>query len=551
MRKFLSISLLLVLVLTAAAQPLQAPKREVRAVWLTTLFGLDWPHTKADSPLAVRRQKQELLTILDKCRAANINTILFQSVVRASTVYPSAICPWDACMTGTAGRSPGWDPLAFAVSECHKRGMEIQAWIVAVPVGHNDGYAAKRLKARGYKLLKFEGDSYLDPGASSSANLIASLAREVTTHYDIDGVHLDYIRYPEAMPRPKTQYIADWRRGRITEIVREVHDAVKAEKPWVKVSCSVIGKYADMPRYSSHNWNARDRVSQDVRLWLLTGLVDEIYPMMYFRGNDYYPFAVDWAEHSYGGNVVSGLGTYFLDEREGGRYGWRLDDIAREMMFTRRLGIGTAHFRAKFFLDNCKGIYDFTSNHYAPYPALVPQSGSVAHQLPSAPTSIEVKDGKLVINGTSHYYNIYASDSWPIDVSDARNLVLPRFEGSVVNITGTASWLPRYFAVTSMNRFGDESAPVQSYQPQPLAPGELRCSAGFLLLDTLPSASSVLDIMTLQGTVVLSVPVRALASSRVDVSRLPSGTYLLVLRTRHNKRKEIVSRVGTFMKAEP
>ena len=124
----------------------QTPKYEVRAVWLTTLNGLDWPSVKATNNEAIERQKRQLTTILDQLARANVNTILFQARVRGTTLYPSQIEPWDGCLTGTPGRNPGYDPLQFAIDECHKRGMELHAWVVAIPVGKWNATGCKRLR---------------------------------------------------------------------------------------------------------------------------------------------------------------------------------------------------------------------------------------------------------------------------------------------------------------------------------------------------------------------------------------------------------------------
>lgn len=124
MKKLLILlALLLGILTTSKAQAMTMPKREVRAVWLTTLKNLDWPRTPGRDSYSIARQKQELRNILDKYQKANINTVLLQAVDRASVIYPSAIYPWDACMSGRFGVNPGYDPLAFAVAECHKRGM--------------------------------------------------------------------------------------------------------------------------------------------------------------------------------------------------------------------------------------------------------------------------------------------------------------------------------------------------------------------------------------------------------------------------------------------
>ena len=101
------------------------PKRETRAVWVTTLMGLDWPRAKARTAEGRERQKQELCQMLDRLKAIHINTVLLQTRVRSTVIYPSKTEPWDLCLTGQYGQDPGYDPLQFAIEECHKRGMEL------------------------------------------------------------------------------------------------------------------------------------------------------------------------------------------------------------------------------------------------------------------------------------------------------------------------------------------------------------------------------------------------------------------------------------------
>ena len=129
-----------------------SPKREARAVWLTTIGGLDWPHTYSTSPESEKLQKQELCETLDKLKAANVNIVLLQTRIRATTIYPSALEPWDGCLSGRPGVSPGYDALEYAIDECHKRGMEIHAWVVAIPIGRWNGPGCKRLRKR-YPIL--------------------------------------------------------------------------------------------------------------------------------------------------------------------------------------------------------------------------------------------------------------------------------------------------------------------------------------------------------------------------------------------------------------
>lgn len=146
-----------------------------------------------------------------------------------------------------------------------------------------------------------------------------SLVREVVERYDVDGIHFDYLRYPENAPRFPDSYdyrkyskgrsLAQWRRDNLTEIVRYIYKGVKAMKPWVKVSTCPVGKYKDTSRYPSRGWNAFHTVYQDVQGWLGEGIQDQIYPMLYFRGNHFYPFALDWQEQSNGRQIIPGLAS--------------------------------------------------------------------------------------------------------------------------------------------------------------------------------------------------------------------------------------------------
>ncbi|GAE83552.1 glycoside hydrolase [Bacteroides reticulotermitis JCM 10512] len=128
MRRYICILLLLLCLATIEAQP----KYEVRAAWVTAVYGLDWPRTRATTPATIQKQKDELIDILDKLKTANFNTVLFQTRTRGDVLYPSNIEPFNSILTGKVGGNPGYDPLAFAVEECHKRGMECHAWMVTI-----------------------------------------------------------------------------------------------------------------------------------------------------------------------------------------------------------------------------------------------------------------------------------------------------------------------------------------------------------------------------------------------------------------------------------
>lgn len=449
------------------------PKYEVRAVWLTTIGGIDWPHSYAQSERSAEKQKEELRAILDRLQKANINTVLLQTRIRATTIYPSQYEPWDGCLSGFPGKSPSYDALQFAIDECHKRGMEVHAWVVTIPVGKWNSYGCRQLRKRFPRLIKrIDQDGYMDPEATQTGCYLAEMCREIVQRYDVDGIHLDYIRYPETW---KFRISKDQARSNITRIVEKIHQAVKKEKPWVKMSCSPIGKFDDLSRYWSHGWNAYTKVVQDAQAWLKDGLMDELFPMMYFRGDQFFPFAIDWKEHSYGKIIAPGLGIYFLDPKEGK---WNISDITSELYHLRNIGEGHAFFRNKFLLDNHQGVYDFVTAHFNRYPALVPPMTWESNKRPQQPVtlcieenegtttlrwdnSLQYEDG-TAIKTPSLYNNVYASKEYPVDVHDARNLILTRTtRRQLTTRTGNTS---TYYAVTTTDGFGNESRAKQLSQ---------------------------------------------------------------------------------------
>ncbi len=547
MKRFYILYILLLISVLGFAQHVGgvSPKHEVRAVWLTTIGGLDWPRSKN-----AEEQKRQLCEILDQLKRANVNTVLFQARIRATTIYPSAYEPFDACLTGHAGRSPGYDPLQFAVEECHRRGMEIHAWMVCIPIGKWNGAGCRNLRNGTQPIKKIGEEGFMDPEKEQTARYIADMCEEVTRNYDIDGVHLDYIRYPETW---KITVNRNTGREHITRIVRAVHERVKALKPWVKLSCSPIGKSDDLSRYSSRGWNAYSRVCQDAQGWLRDGLMDQLYPMMYFKDNNFFPFAIDWAENAHGRTVVSGLGIYFLSPSEGK---WVLSDISRQMHVARQVGLGHAYFRSRFFTDNTKGVYDFAARQFDATPALIPPMTWERQETPRAPRRLQVEEnnGMTTISweskGENILYNVYASNTCPVDINDARNLIATRLQHNGLRIASAGLKGGRYFAVTAMNRFGTESAPAF-----------YGCSSGAdhqpgLLLNTflpndgrtlqLPPVKSILDIkyLVIEDVKGRIVDTRSTQQETIDISRLSEGIYVL----RSVNRKGVTHRLGYFVK---
>lgn len=449
-------------------------KNAIRAVWLTTAYGLDWPHGRAE------QSRAEMDRMLDSFAELNINTVMFQCRIRGDVVYKSSIEPVNRIF-----RDFDYDPLRYVADACHKRGMQCHAWIVCIPVGTDNlvrshGNASVVRKNRNI-VLKSAGQWYMDPASQETANHIAAVASEIVRKYDVDGIHLDYIRYPDnyrSFPTSKwanSRNAARLRRDNITNIVRKVSEEVRNADCNVEVSCATIGKYNDTGRYSSFGWNAYESLGQDVATWLENGYVDVVYPMFYFRDNDFYPFLADWKERFGTERVVPVLGVYKLDVSEGD---WQLGEVERQINFCRSLGFGNIGFyRAGYLTENTKGIFSTLKNQYMYSEVFRPRvlSGKKQETHVGKPVGVSagLSSGCLTLkwsepeggNGKITYI-IYGSDSLPVDTSNPDNIIDIGIEECIYRyIPVYQSEEFRYFAVSAIDESGNESEPVYISMP--------------------------------------------------------------------------------------
>lgn len=533
---YIACAIILASWLPTRAHSAEAPKREIRAVWVTTLQGLDWPRTKATSPESRERQQAELREIMDRLQAANINTILLQTRVRGTVIYPSDIEPWDGALTGTIGRDPGYDPLRFAIDEAHRRGMELHAWVVTIPcfkVAVARQMGTKSVLKTHPTLCRRHGDTYyLDPGVPGTADYLVRICHEIVERYDVDGIHLDYIRYPEGATSfadaptfkryaPKGQAKNAWRKDNITRIVRHLYNDIHTLKPWVRISSSPVGKYADLARYSSRGWNARDAVHQDAEGWMHEGIHDILFPMMYFDGNQFYPFAADWQEQSAGRLVAPGLGIYFLHPQE---KNWPLTTITRQLHYLRDMGLaGQCYFRSRFLTDDVKGLYGYLKDFFYPHPALLPACTWIDSIAPSCPALD--KAGRMHATDDQHggvFFNVYASQKWPVDTQSPENLVAARLSSEAARkALNVSAKMGIHMAITAMDRCGNESEGLQlSEAPNlPEVKGLLRNDGRRLFL---PKVQGQFVLITdLAGRTVL----RARPTQEINIARLRDGFY--------------------------
>jgi uncharacterized lipoprotein YddW (UPF0748 family) len=306
------------------AAPPKAPARELRGVWLTTLAGLDWPRP----PLQGQpdRQRAELVAIIDEAARMHFNAIFFQVRSRGNALYRSSLEPWATELTGTPGRDPGWDPLAVAIDECHRRGMELHAWFNVFRVWTQG--EPPRTDPLHVGLLhpswvrRYGTDLWLDPGIPVAREYTLQVLEELVRGYDLDGIHFDYCRYPErdfedaetyaqfGRGRPKD----DWRRDNVSAFVREAYERCTILRPGLIVGSAPIGIYHSIP--GAHGWEGRNAVSQDSRRWMAEGYQDYVAPQIYWgltsSGSkiDFEALVDDWKRGASGRQVYAGVAAY-------------------------------------------------------------------------------------------------------------------------------------------------------------------------------------------------------------------------------------------------
>lgn len=454
----------------------QNPDTEVRAAWLTTNWNLDWP----SAGLSPENQQKQLGRILDQLQAANFNTILFQVRVRGDVFFQSKIEPWSPFFTKdkTIGSITAYDPLAYAIQECHKRGLECHAWIVTFPLG-----SKKQVKEQGKssvvarypQLCKLYKDEwYLDPGNPDARKHILSVVDEIVSNYDVDGVHFDYIRYPEAagkFPDKDTfskygggESLQEWRRDNISTLVSDIYDQTKEKKPWVQVSCSPIGRYKDLNPLRG-TWTAYSSVHQDAGKWMMDGKMDAVYPMMYYNEAEFGTYVEEWVKTSNGRWVVPGLGAYRLMPSEGN---WRLKDITDQIDFIRTSNaVGAAYYRVGNVLENTKGLKDGLVPYYS-YPAKLPSMKWLDNVAPLSPINMQVYqslNGITTIEWESsdlsegQVYTVYESSTEDFNIKNVKTIVASGLRANKLQIQTPDVEEGVYYSVTASDRFHNESVP--------------------------------------------------------------------------------------------
>lgn len=387
--------------------------REFRGMWVASVDNIDWP-SKPGLPVAVA--KRELLTILERARLSGLNAVILQVRPSGDALYASSIEPWSEYLTGAQGRapSPRWDPLAFAVDEAHKRGLELHAWFNPYRARHPSAetpQSARHLSRRMPALVKPYGKHlWMDPGEDAVREQTLRVILDVVKRYDIDGVHIDdyfypykekdrrgnTIEFPDSVSYARYRFAGgmlgreDWRRQNVDRLVEALYHGIHDVKPWVKFGVSPFGIWR--PGFPSvvSGFDAYTELYADARRWLQEGWVDYFAPQLYWSVSSAaqpYPTLLRWwaEQNQYGRHIWPGNYTSRIGDSS--RTAWRSAEILAQIDATRAEAgaTGNIHFSAKVFLQDRDSIASRVATSAYAEPALVPPSpwmDVVPHEAP-------------------------------------------------------------------------------------------------------------------------------------------------------------------------
>lgn len=262
---------------------------------------------------------------------ANFNIVYFQVRGAADAYYRSDIEPCAVLLCGRLGGTPPYDPLEVAVREAHRYGLELHAWLNALPgfpagigrachsLGESDPLRPRHLllehpeyimrdrSGRALPCPNSEEYLWLSPGYGEVRSRLARVAADIARRYAVDGIHLDRIRYPGPAwsydyaslnafggePARDPDAWTEFRASLINATVRETYDSIIAARADLVLSAATWGVYAD--RWGWRTQSGARQLFQDPVTWAREGYLDVAVPMTYFRIKPSYCSRVDWA----------------------------------------------------------------------------------------------------------------------------------------------------------------------------------------------------------------------------------------------------------------
>lgn len=390
---------------TPTTPGLQYPSKEMRAVWVTTAWGLDWPLGDYNET----SQKQKYIQYLEKCQELKINTIFFQVRAMGDAYYESAYEPWATSITGTRGNNPGYDVLKFMIDEAHARGIEFHAWMnpyrIATRANNSTPYPALHSSINSAWVTSHEKIQIYNPARPEVRQRIVDIIKELLNKYNVDGIHLDDYFYPDpssagVMVSDQSDYeaygagfpnIADWRRSNVNKAIEDIHAAIVATKPQVVFSISPA---------ASRNYNL-NTLYADVVKWCQEGWVDLLIPQLYQEignpNNDFQANLGTWTQFSYDAAVVIGHALYRFGDPVAPSAFQSVAELERQINMAKRNNkvVGSAMYSARYLIDNRIGITNKLADLYRE-PAVMPFLGREIAPAPATPTNVRIEGDQLL-----------------------------------------------------------------------------------------------------------------------------------------------------------
>lgn len=409
MMKIKTLFFALALLCCAFTAVAQSPKREFRGAWIQCVNG-------QFQGMTPEKMQQVLTSQLDVLQKAGINAIIFQVRAEADALYKSSYEPWSRFLTGVQGKAPGWDPLQWMIDECHKRNMELHAWINPYRAKTKGTAALSPIhpyNKNPKQFVSYAGQLYFDPALPENRKYICKIVRDIVGRYDIDAIHMDDYFYPYPNPGEDfpdnvsfAQYgrgysnKGDWRRDNVNVLIKEIHETVRECKPWVKFGVSPFGIYRNKkndPNGSETNGLQNyDDLYADVLMWVNNGWVDYNIPQIYWeighKAADYETLIRWWAKHAsarplfIGQDVMRTVKNVDLDNR-------LQHQLPAKMKLQRSLPTveGSCQWYAAAVVENPGNYCTLLEKQYHRYPALIPTSPFMDDKAPG-----KVKKMKMV-----------------------------------------------------------------------------------------------------------------------------------------------------------
>ena len=387
MRQLLVV-LLAMLSLTLSAQH----KREMRGAWIQCVNG-------QFQGMGTQKMQQTLSYQLDELQKDGCNVIIFQVRPECDALYESSLEPWSRFLTGRQGQAPSpyWDPLQWMIEQCHRRGMELHAWInpYRARTKTTTQLAPNHIKMRKpQNCFEYDGLTILNPGLAENRDYICEVARDIVSRYDVDGIHMDDYFYPypaagQTIPDAALyqqqsngiRNIHDWRRYNVNRFIEQFYKTVHDTKPWVKVGISPFGIYrnkkSDAIGSQTNGLQNYDDLYADVLMWVNNGWLDYCVPQIYWEiGNkaaDYDTLIRWWSQYAAKRPLVIGEDVErtvkYADPQNPASH-----QLAAKMRLHQALPAvkGTVLWYAKAAGDNVGNYCTMLRENYWRYPALQP-----------------------------------------------------------------------------------------------------------------------------------------------------------------------------------